>query len=334
VAVVPVFLLSLPRSGSTLVQRVLAAHDGVATAAEPWLLLPLLAPLREGLPEAGALQPNVKQALEDFGGQLPGGVQDYERAVHDLAIGLYQRAGGPGARLFVDKTPAYSLVIDELARVFGEAKLVFLWRNPLAVVSSVVETFAGGRWLPADYPLSLFTGLSALVAGYERHRKRSFSIRYEDLARGDEPTWRGLVDYLGVEWEASALERFGDVRLEGRMGDPVVANRDRALSSSSIDRWRTTLASPVRRSWCRRYVRWIGRERLSEMGYDLDCLLGELDAVQSVDGHLFADLADSASSLARAAAKSQLQRGGGRANPWRGLLSARGGEADARGLRS
>ena len=44
-SVTPVFIFSLPRSGSTLTQRVLTAHDGVASAAEPWVLLPLLQPL-------------------------------------------------------------------------------------------------------------------------------------------------------------------------------------------------------------------------------------------------------------------------------------------------
>jgi hypothetical protein len=38
----PLFLLSLPRSGSTLAQRILAAHGGIATTSEPWILLPYL----------------------------------------------------------------------------------------------------------------------------------------------------------------------------------------------------------------------------------------------------------------------------------------------------
>jgi hypothetical protein len=38
----PLFLLSLPRSGSTLAQRILAAHAGIATTSEPWILLPYL----------------------------------------------------------------------------------------------------------------------------------------------------------------------------------------------------------------------------------------------------------------------------------------------------
>ncbi|MEZ4607679.1 MAG: sulfotransferase [Deinococcales bacterium] len=38
----PLFLFSLPRSGSTLLQRILAAHPDIATLSEPWFILPLI----------------------------------------------------------------------------------------------------------------------------------------------------------------------------------------------------------------------------------------------------------------------------------------------------
>ena len=43
----PIFIFSLPRAGSTLVQRVLAAHDDIATTSEPWILLPFLFSTKE-----------------------------------------------------------------------------------------------------------------------------------------------------------------------------------------------------------------------------------------------------------------------------------------------
>ena len=57
---------------------------------------------------------------------------------------------------FLDKTPPYAHFLPELLRIFPEAKFVALWRNPLAVVASIVETFCGGRWEPDRYPLSLY----------------------------------------------------------------------------------------------------------------------------------------------------------------------------------
>lgn len=53
----PLFLLSLPRSGSTLAQRFLAAHDAIARASEPWILLPYLYTLRACVGPSGTVGP-------------------------------------------------------------------------------------------------------------------------------------------------------------------------------------------------------------------------------------------------------------------------------------
>jgi hypothetical protein len=317
----PVFLLSLPRSGSTLVQRVLAAHDGVATVAEPWVLLPWLSPLQERMPESDAWHESLHGAVSDFARQLPNQTDDYRRAVRTAAMDLYSRAAGDGVRFFIDKTPPYSMIVNEIAETFPDARLVFLWRNPLSVVSSVVETFAGGRWRPSDYPLSLFWGAEGLIEGYERHRDRSYGVTYESLIAGED-AWRGLCDYVGLDFQPEALERFSTVRLNGRMGDPTGVKRYQALSEQSLDKWRATVSSPLRKAWCDRYLQWLGRERLATMGYDLDELLADLDALRPSGGNLSADLADTAGSLARAAIKSRVSHRSGAA-PWRLLLGGR-----------
>ena len=320
---VPVFILSLPRSGSTLVQRVLAAHAGVATASEPWLLLPWLSPLQDRMPQATAWHHDVHDALVDFSDQLPGGRDDYRRTVHDAALELYAAAAGPDARFFVDKTPPYSMIIDEVARTFPQGRLVFLWRNPLSVVSSVVETFAGGRWKPADYPVSLFWGTTELVAGFQRWRERAHGVRYEDLLTGDHDTWRALCDYIGLPFEPEALERFAGVELAGRMGDPTGVRSYDALSTQTLEKWKTTVSTPVRQAWCRRYLRWLGAERLTTMGYDLDALLSDLDELRPEGGNVAADVLDTAGSLLRAAVRTRVSGNGGASAPWRSLLGAR-----------
>ncbi len=319
--IVPIFLLSLPRSGSTLVQRILASHDGVATASEPWVLLPWLTPLRAKIPGSNTWQSAIHEAVIDFAGVLPGGRDEYRGTVHDAALRLYTRAAGADARFFVDKTPPYSMIIDEIVETFPEGRFIFLWRNPLGVVSSVVDTFAGGRWRPADYPTSLFSGVAALVEGFRRHGDRAFSVRYEDLLGPDVGAWQALCAYCGFEFNPDALARFADVQLDGRMGDPA-AGRPLRISRASADKWRDAISSPIRKEWCRRYLRWIGRNRLLLMGYDLDALLAELDAVPARGGNVRADALDAASSLMRAAIKARVGNDGGTPAAWRAVLSA------------
>ena len=73
------------------------------------------------------------------------------------------------------------------------------------------------------------------------------------------------------------LTSFSDVRLEGSMGDPTGVHRYDTISEEPLEKWRSTLANPYRKRWCREYLRWIGGERLAVMGYELDELLAELD---------------------------------------------------------
>ena len=319
--VTPVFLLSAPRSGSTLVQRVLAAHDGVATTSEPWLLLPLLSPLADHLPQRDFFAAETHNAIVDFTEALPQGKQSYRDAIRAAALELYAQVGGPDTRFFVDKTPPYSILVDEIVETFPGGRLVFLWRHPLSIVSSVVETFAGGRWRPSDYPLSLFWGPAALADAFARHRDRSFGVRYEDLVAGGERTWQALGEYVGLPFDPAALDGFSDVSLTGRMGDPTGVHRYRALAPETLDKWRATVSTPVRKRWCRKYLEWLGAERLAVMGYDQAQLLRDLDALEPSGGDTVQDVRDTVVSMTRGALRARL-RSDGATPPWRSLLGA------------
>ena len=289
---VPIFLLSLPRSGSTLVQRVLAGHPAISTAPEPWLLLPQVFAMKETGTWARYGHIPAARAIREFAGRLPNGDRDYVRALRRFVLDLYGMASGEGARYFLDKTPRYHLIAEELPRIFPDARLVFLWRNPLAVVASIIETWTGGRWRPDRWSLDLYEGPRNLVAAHERHRSDSCSIRYEDLIQDPATEWPKLFRFLGLGMEPSLLEAFPDIELTARMGDRTGAGRYRALSTEPLDKWRRVLASPIRKRWCRDYLRTLGSEVLEGMGYDLDALVSDLDALPSGSKQLPSDAAN------------------------------------------
>lgn len=87
-----------------------------------------------------------------------------------------------------------------------------------------------------------------------------------------------LMDYLGIPFEPDALERFSQVQLNGRTGDPTGVKRYTTLSTEPIQKWRESLANPLRREWCRRYLRVLGNDRLALMGYDGEQILNELNS--------------------------------------------------------
>ncbi len=289
----PIFLLSLPRSGSTLVQRVLAAHPDVATAPEPWLLLPFAYAMREQGVVAEYTQPVAARAIREFVDRLPDGEDDYWRALRDFVLELYAKASGGKGTYFLDKTPRYHYVLPELFRTFPDAKVIFLWRNPLAVVASIVETWARGRWNVDRWQGDL-RGVAALVAAYERHRDVVAAVKFESLVADPDASWPALFDYLELPFERELLRSFAGVRLDGKMGDPTGVHRYDALSTEPLDKWHRTLANPWRKRWCRDYLDWIGTDRLSTMGYDLPSLLAELDGLPSKPRMVVSDAAHGA----------------------------------------
>jgi Sulfotransferase family len=304
--VTPVFIMATPRSGSTLLQRVLTSYDEIGSAAEPWVLLPPLLALLQDPPYAAAWWRQVGTAIRDFVDELPGD-DDYVEAVRRFGLDLYALAAPPGARLFVDKSPPYHYIADNLVRTFPDARFVFLWRNPLSVLASTVETFCDGRWKPFWHRGDLFDGLAHLTAAYRRHADRVVAVRYEDLVSGDEAPWRRVTDYLGVEFDPASLERFAEVQFSGRMGDPTGAKRYAALSRDSVDRWRATIRTVARREWADGYLVWLGLERLALMGYDLDALRAELAGVPVGTRGLAADVRDMAEGAARDVVRSRMR---------------------------
>ena len=101
----PLFLLSQPRRGSTLVQRVLAAHPKISTTAEPWILLPLVYARRWNGIRAEYAHQLAAHNIEQFASALDGGPASSMFACGPLSSSLYTDAADEGAIYFLDKTP-------------------------------------------------------------------------------------------------------------------------------------------------------------------------------------------------------------------------------------
>lgn len=176
------------------------------------------------------------------------------------------------------------MVADEVIATFPEGKCIFLWRNPLAIIASIVETFCGGQWGIFHSKVDLFDGMENLIRAFRNNSSKVLAIRYEDLVQVPKETLGKIQEFLGTEYPESSLSAFSAMKLKGEMGDPTGVKKYDSLSVQSIDAWKVTLANPWRKTWCRRYLHWLGRDRLLVMGYDLDSLLAELDQLPNYWG--------------------------------------------------
>jgi len=307
-AIRPIFVFSISRSGSTLVQRVIGAHDGVSTVSEPWLLLPQLFAFKAQGVQAEYVHPLMVSALEEFCTHLPNGVDDYRQELRDFVLRLYDKAAGPDATHFLDKTPPYCLISEEIMRLFPEGRFIFLWRNPLSVIASTIQTFAA--WHPTMARSDLFIGLPRLIDAYRLNRDRVHATRFELLTSGEVEPWSELISHLDLEFEPDALERFADVELGGRMGDPTGVTKYAALSSEPNEKWKAVLANPLRVEWCRRYLRFLGDDRLEVMGYSGDRLRADLDSLPVGRRALLSDVGRMARDVAREPVRVRIRRHG------------------------
>jgi hypothetical protein len=268
----PAFLFSLPRSGSTLLQRLVATHSKVATTSEPWIMLPLLYTMRVQGVSTEYDQRHAVRALHDFAENIPGGFDTYRREIRRLALGLYSKAAGSGASWFLDKTPRYYFIARELIDLFPEARFILLTRNPLAIAASVVSEFGQGAWVIPKWEHYLKTAIDRLFV--PEIMSRCLIVSYEELVADPDDTTARIHRHLDLEPVANPAAHFGEVVLTGEHGDH---SEHPGVRNTNPYAWVDVYSNPVRRRWGERFVDRVGRDKLSLMGYEKSVLMDALD---------------------------------------------------------
>jgi hypothetical protein len=265
VSITPIFIFSLPRSGSTLLQRILGTHSEISTAPEPWILLPLFHSVRSKGVYADYGHNSSVKAISDFIDQFPEGMNDYFASLRLFVLDLYEKAA-KGTPYFLDKTPRYTLISDEIIRIFPDAKFVFLFRNPLSVLASIITTWRSTHIFRID----LYAGLDGLIKGSKLAHEKACHVRYEDL----------IVNPDTVLQDLCASFTSVDIPL-GRFGNPVSrdskAQKYSKITSEPLDKWKNVLCkNPLRKRLAQLYLDYVGEERLIYMGYDPKLISNQL----------------------------------------------------------
>ncbi len=276
----PIFLISLPRSGSTLLQHMLAVSPQIASSAEPWLMLPLWGMRDPDVGRAIYSHHTAGVAINDFIDHIPDGERHFDDAVRDFALRLYA-AAAQGRPYFLDKTPRYYLLIPYLQRIFPQAKFVLLVRHPLAVLASICETFNRGRFRWFDYWLDWIEGHHCMAEAIRRQSDHCRLVRYEDVASNPLATVGSLYEWLGVPFDEKALSSFKDKDLPGRMGDQTGFKQYAGVVPNSIDKWRSFFATPYRKSVAKHMIRRLSGEDLQILGYGAQELMGEISDIRN-----------------------------------------------------
>jgi len=285
----PIFLLSLPRAGSTLLQRLLSLNSGISTKSEPWIALPLFFAFKNRSVRSIYGHNALTKGISGFVDSFPNGKNDYYATSANYLNTMYSLGAESGATYFLDKTPRYHLIVDELFKTFPEGKFIFLWRNPLAVPASMIETYGKGNWNLYMFWVDLYSGVDSLVNAFNQNSERSISVKYEDLVAQPNEQMIKIMDYLELEYSANTVDDLNSAKK--MWGDRTGQYKYDHISQASKDKWKSVLSNPFRKAWAKNYLSWIGQERLNTMGYDIYTLSSEIESQQGNLNHFMSDLA-------------------------------------------
>ena len=276
-----IFLFSLPRSGSTLIQRILGSHEKISTAAEPWLLLPFVYAVRQHGIFAEYDHGICNIAIRDFIEELPKKEEDYVNALASFAQTLYSKNTASAACYFLDKTPRYYLIIPEIIKLFPDAKFIFLFRNPLEVLSSIIETWCNGKLKLNNHYIDLYYGPNLLAEGYELIKDKSFYLKFDDFITNPKMEMENLCNYLEISFDSYMLDSFSGTKLNGRMGDQTGRFQYDKVEKEIDAKWKKTVNSKYKKKFFKKYLRDQSAKTLKTFGVKHEQLAKEVDQIST-----------------------------------------------------
>lgn len=282
-----IFMISLPRSGSTLLQKILGGHSDIYTRSEPWLMLhPLYAFKTEGIQTRYNAELAVA-GVQNFLQELPAEDENYYSSrIRDCYLSLYAPyLNASGKERFLDKTPRYYEIFDELQKTFPRAKFIILYRNPLAVFASILETWVKGNYEKLkNYQGDLYTGVEFLQRDFTAYAN-THVVRYEELLLNPEDETEALFDFLQLPNQPDCID-YGRQQGERWMyGDPETVYKKTRPDSQHINAWHKQLAKPEECQLISDYLQSLGATAFTRLGYSFgDAQKAIADAGQQHDG--------------------------------------------------
>ncbi len=280
-----VFIISQPKAGSTLLQRILAGHPDIQTSAETWLMLHPVYGLRKRGIQTNYNASWAATGVTEFLDNYADGRETYVNGIRSFAETIYGRVlEKHGKKIFLDKTPRYTMIIDELYELFPEAKYVILIRNPFAILKSELHTYVGDDWnVLSRFAPDLLDAPYRLVDARRLLGNAAFELRYEDLVSEPEDIVNALCEFLGIEFDPGMLDYSDTPAPVGRMNDPVGIHRHTAPSPASLEKWKELGRDAQLREFALGYLDALGGSVIADLGYDPAELRAEIEGSQ-VDG--------------------------------------------------
>ena len=222
----PIFIVGLPRTGTTLVERILGSHSQVYAAGELNNFAECLTAALAGDKPANRIEFIRRSAEADL------------QALGSAYVHSTRPQTGHTAR-FVDKLPLNFLYCGLIATALPNARIIHLCRHPMDTCYAIYKTL-----FKQAYPFSY--DLEELADYYQAYRQlmahwrqvltgRILDVHYEQLATDTEVQSRMIIDHCGLDWEQACLEFH---RSSTPSMTASLAQVRKPVYRSSIGKWR------------------------------------------------------------------------------------------------
>jgi len=216
----PVFIVGMPRSGTTLVEQICASHSRIYGAGERQDISHLTVELRRSRNDGPELQQAARRAADSHIVRL-----------HRL---------GQGALRVVDKLPDNMILIGLITRLFPRARIIYCSRDARDIsLSCYFQLFVDGAQ-HFSYDLADCGKRCQQVQRLAKHWMKllphhMIEVNYEALVGDLEGESRRVIDFLGLQWEPSCLDFHETERTVATVSHWQVRQ---PIYSNSVGRWR------------------------------------------------------------------------------------------------
>ena len=217
---VPILIVGMPRSGTSLVEQILASHSDVYGAGELRMLETLV---RQHFPDMPDFDPAAASS----------------RITADYLEGLDQMAGEK--HFITDKMPGNFRWLGFLLSVQPDIRIIHTTRDPMAVCWSNFRQYFPAQGLGFPYDLSDLAEYylmheELMRFWHERFPGRIYDLSYEQLTENQEIETRKLLDYCGLDWEDRCLE---------------FEKTERSVKTASAAQIRNKMYQGSSKAWCK-----------------------------------------------------------------------------------
>jgi len=203
----PIFVIGMPRTGTTLVEQIIAAHHSAFGVGE----FQYLEKMVQGLSGSGDGGAGYPACVAGFDGKTLTGLAEGYLAAIDIAATRLDAAAMAGTGHSVDKYPGNLFRVGLISILFPNASIVHCRRDPLdTCLSNYFQPFER-QHLAYSFDLEDLGRYYRLYHDLMEHWRRVlpkpfFELDYDQLVREPEPVVRGMIEHCGLAWDDACLE--------------------------------------------------------------------------------------------------------------------------------